>query len=110
MRNTLDDPKFKEQMKEGDRAKVEKAVKEVVDWVDQNPNAELDEFERKKKDLEELWKPIIMNIYGQQGGAGGMPGGMPGGMGGMPGGMPNMGNFGGGGDTTTGGPQIDEAD
>jgi L1 cell adhesion molecule like protein len=110
IRNTLDDPKFKDQMKEGDRTKVEKAVKDVVDWVDHNPNAELEEYEQKKKDLEELWKPIIMNIYSQ---GGGMPGGMPGGMGGgMPGGMPNMGNFGGGdtGGSTSGGPQIDEVD
>jgi L1 cell adhesion molecule like protein len=107
IRNTLDDPKFKEQIKEDDRTKVEKAVKDTVDWIDHNPNAELDEFEHKKKEIEELWKPIITNIYGSTG----MPGGgMPGG--GMPGGMPNMGNFGGGGGPSgpSGGPQIDEVD
>jgi len=115
MRNTLDDPKFKDQMKEADRTKVEKAVKETTDWVDNNPNAEQDEYEQKKKELEELWKPIIMNIYQGSSGSGGMPGG---GMGGMPGGgmggMPNMGNFGGqgtdSGDAGTSGPHIDEVD
>jgi len=114
MRNTLDDPKFKDQMKETDRTKVEKAVKETTDWVDNNPNAEQDEYEQKKKELEELWKPIIMNIYQGSSDGGGMPGGgMPGGMGGMP----NMGNFqtGGGGsggdnDQGTSGPHIDEVD
>jgi len=49
MRNTLDDPKFKDQMKEADRTKVEKAVKETTDWVDNNPNAEQDEYEQKKE-------------------------------------------------------------
>jgi len=108
IRNTLDDPKFKEVMKEDERTKVEKAVKEVTEWLDHHPDAELEEYEHKKKELEELWKPIIMKFYSQGGGpTDGMPGGMPGGMGGMPGGMPNMGNFG---DAPSGGPQIDEVD
>ena len=114
MRNTLDDAKFKDLLKEDDKKKVEEAVKETIDWIDANPNAELDEYEGKKKELEDLWKPIITEAYG---GAGGAPGGMPGGgmpgAGGMPGGgMPGMGNFGGappsGGDPA--GPQIDEVD
>merc|ERR1712024_225793 len=103
MRNTLDDAKFKDLIAGEDRQKVQDAVEETIDWVDANPNAEREEFESKKKEIEELWRPIITKAYGQQGGApgGGMPGmgGMPGGgmpgMGGM-GGMPNMGNFGGG--------------
>jgi len=102
MRNTLDDPKFKEQLKEGDRTKVEKAVKDVTDWLDNNPSAELEEYEQKKKDLEELWKPIITKIYSE---GGGPPGG--------PSGMPNMGNFGGGGGSDPSesqGPHIDEVD
>merc|ERR1711878_38056 len=126
MRNTLDDAKFKDLIKEDDKKKVQDAVKETIDWVDANPNAEREEYEAKKKEIEEIWRPIITAAYGAQGGApgGGMPGmgGMPGGGmpgGGMPGmggmgGMPNMGNFGGGppppsgGDTS--GPKIDEVD
>merc|ERR1711878_198452 len=93
MRNTLDDEKFKELIADDDRKKVQDAVKETIDWVDANPNAEREEFESKKKEIEELWRPIITAAYGAQGGApgGGMPGmgGMPGG--GMPGGgMPGM--------------------
>merc|ERR1712241_812143 len=84
MRNTLDDAKFKDLIKDDD----------------------------KKKEIEEVWRPIITAAYGAQGGGapGGMPGGMPGG--GMPGGMggmPGMGNFqppSGGGDAS--GPKIDE--
>lgn len=45
--------------------------------------AEEEEFEAKRKELEEQASPVFAKLY-QQGGAGGMPGGMPGGD--MPGG------------------------
>merc|ERR1712152_89460 len=99
MRNTLDDAKFKDMIKDDDKKKVQDLVKETIDWVDANPNAEREEFESKRKEIEEVWRPIITAAYGAQGG--GAPGGMPG-MGGMPGGgmpgggmggMPGMGNF-----------------
>merc|ERR1712048_1420412 len=101
MRNTLDDAKIKDLIKEDDKKKVQDMVKETIDWVDANPNAE-------RKEIEEVWRPIITAAYGSAGGApGGMPGmgGMPGG--GMPGGgmggMPGMGNF-------QPPPKIDEVD
>jgi len=100
IRNTLEDAQFKDKLKTEDRSKVEKTVKDVLDWVDNNPNAELEEFEHKKKELEQTWKPVITSLYGEGGGGGG--------------GMPNMGNFGGGDAPTSGaarnGPQIDEVD
>merc|ERR1719222_666026 len=107
MRNTLDDAKFKDLIKEDDKKKVQDAVKETIDWVDANPNAEREEYEAKKKEIEDIWRPIISAAYGGAQGGGGMPG-MPG-----MGGMPDMGDFGGaaapsGGDTS--GPKIDEVD
>merc|ERR1712056_168746 len=107
MRNTLDDAKFKDMIKDDDKKKVQDMVKETIDWVDANPNAEREEYESKRKEIEEVWRPIITAAYGQGGAQGGMPGGMPGGMGGMPG----MGNFQpppSSGDTS--GPKIDEVD
>merc|ERR1712190_398327 len=107
MRNTLDDAKFKDLIKDDDKKKVQEAVKETIDWVDANPNADREEYEAKKKEIEDIWRPIISAAYGGAQGAQG--GGMPG-----MGGMPNMGNFGGGppppsgGDTS--GPKIDEVD
>merc|ERR1712142_404432 len=107
-KNDLDDAKFKDLIKEDDKKKVQDAVKETIDWVDANPNAEKEEYEAKKKEIEDIWKPIITAAYGGAQGGGGVPG--MGGMGGM-GGMPNMGDFGGSsapssGDTS--GPKIDE--
>jgi len=115
MRNTLDDAKTKDMIKDEDKKKVQDLVKETIDWVDANPNAEREEYEAKRKEIEDVWRPIITAAYGTQGGGapGGMPGGgMPGGMGGMPG----MGNFGGGGGMPpqgggdASGPKIDEVD
>ena len=77
--------------------KVNKAVTETIDWVDSNPNAELDEFEAKKKDLEDLWKPIITKAYQ----AGAAPSGDAGAGAGAPDGFS-------GGDNK--GPEIDEVD
>jgi len=107
MRNTIEDPKFKDIIKEDDRKKVEQIIKDTTTWLEANPNAETDEYEAKRKDIEKVWTPIITAAYGAQGGAGGA-GGMPG-MGGM-GGMPN---FGGGQPSEGGdnaGPTIDEVD
>merc|ERR1711997_668844 len=100
MRNTLDDAKFKDMIKDDDKKKVQDMVKETIDWVDANPNAEREEYESKRKEIEEVWRPIITAAYGQGGAQGGMPGGMPG-----------MGNFQpppSSGDTS--GPKIDEVD
>jgi len=96
----LDDEKLKSVISDEDKETVSKAVTECIDWVDSNPNAELDEFEAKKKDLEDLWKPIITKAYQSGAGAGGdAPQGFPGADGG-----------GGGGDANKGGPEIDEVD
>merc|ERR1712096_330376 len=98
LRNMLDDEKLKQVVKDEDKEKVNKAVTETIDWVDSNPNAELDEFEAKKKDLEDLWKPIIPKAYQSGAGAGGDAGGD------APSGFPG----GDAGDANKGGPEIDE--
>merc|ERR1712073_31496 len=72
---------------DAEKYKAQDAVKDTIDWVDANPNAEREEYEAKKKEIEDIWRPIITAAYGGAQGGGGMPGmgGMPGGgMGGMP--------------------------
>jgi L1 cell adhesion molecule like protein len=109
IRNTLDDHKIKDQITDEEKEKVRAAVKGIIDWVDNNPNAECEEYTAKKAELDEMWRPIITKAYGA---AGGGDGGMPG-MPGMPGGMPDMGNFNSGAsgaDPSSSGPQIDDLD
>jgi len=109
MKNTIEYPKFKDLIKEDDRKKVEEEIKTLHTWMEQNQNASGEEYDTKRKELEQIWTPIITAAYQSGGGDGGMPnmgGGMPdmSGMGGM-GGMPNMGN-----NDNNAGPNIDEVD
>jgi len=54
-------------------------------------DASADEFEKKQKELEAKYNPIMMRVYQAAGGApGGMPGGFPG-AGGAPGATPDAG-------------------
>merc|ERR1712113_757930 len=97
IRNTCDEGKV--QIDQEDKDKLDKLCKETIEWVDNNPNAERDEYEHKKKELEDIWKPIITAAYGQ-----GQGQGMPN--------MPNMNDMpqanNHNGDTS--GPRIDEVD
>ncbi|CAN4088601.1 unnamed protein product [Withania somnifera] len=53
-----------------DKKKIEKAVDETtIEWLDVNQLVEVDEFEDKLKELENLCNPIIAKMC--QGGAGG---------------------------------------
>jgi len=101
VRNACDDPKMSGVLKAEDKTMITEKVDEIIKWVDENPSAETEEYEGKQKELEEIWKPIMMAAYQSTGGA---PGGMPGGPGA---GAPTGGEAGPGGDS---GPKIDEVD
>merc|ERR1712072_1090235 len=79
MRNTLQEEKLKDKFEGDDKDKIEKAVQETLDWLDENQLAEKDEFEAKQKELEGVVNPIMMKVYQAAGGAPDMGGGMPGG-------------------------------
>lgn len=44
---------------------------EALEWLDDNGEAEQEEFEEKLKELEDKLNPIISTAYQQAGGAGG---------------------------------------
>ena len=85
LRSTLRDEKISAVISEEDKQTVNKHVDEAISWLETNQLAEVDEFEHRRKELEEKVMPIFSKI-GEGGVPGGMPGGMPGG--GMPGGFP----------------------
>merc|ERR1711920_474653 len=76
LRNTLNDEEkgTADKISEEDKEKLEEAVKETLDWLDENDDAEVEEFEKKQKELEGIANPIMSKIY-QQGGGGGAGGG-----------------------------------
>merc|ERR1711981_146982 len=77
LRNTLNDEEkgIADKISEEDKEKLEEAVKETLDWLDENDDAEVEEFEEKQKELEGIANPIMSKIYQQNGGAGGGGGG-----------------------------------
>merc|ERR1711975_122195 len=77
LKNTLEDEEkgIADKLSEEDKEKVEEAVKETLEWLDDNQEAEKEEFEAKQKELEQIANPIIQKVY--QAGAGGAAGGAP---------------------------------
>merc|ERR1712130_58500 len=74
MRNTIRDDKVGGKLSAEDKATIEKAVEETIQWLDGNQLAEVDELEAKLKELESSCSGIISKIYSQgSGGEGGMP-------------------------------------
>merc|ERR1711881_739101 len=69
LKNTLEDEEkgIADKLSEEDKEKVEEAVKETLEWLDDNQEAE-------KKELEQIANPIIQKVYqAGAGGAGGEP-------------------------------------
>ncbi|KAK8280493.1 hypothetical protein V6Z12_D09G178800 [Gossypium hirsutum] len=73
MRNTVKDEKIGAKLAAADKKKVEDAIDEAIQWLDNNQLAESDEFEDKMKELESICNPIIAKMYQ---GAGADMGGM----------------------------------
>merc|ERR1719198_196113 len=93
MKNTLDDEKVKDKISEDDKSKATKAIEDALSWLEGNQQAEKEEFEDKRKEVEGICTPIMTAMYSQGGGGGGT--------GGMPGAPPGGG---------AGGPNIEEVD
>merc|ERR1712186_202008 len=97
MKRSMEEEKLAAHFTEEDKKTIEDCAAEGLQFCESDPdNAEA--FEKKQKELEARFNPIMMRVYQAAGpeaagAAGGMPGGMPGG--GMPGGgMPGAGGAG----------------
>jgi len=105
-KSTLKEENIQNQLTDDEKKTINDALDSALSFSEANPNATKEEYNAKKKELEDIIQPIMTRLYsqggGEQGGMGGMGGmgGFPGGMGGFPGGMGGfpggMGGFGGG--------------
>merc|ERR1719492_320570 len=66
-----DEEKLAGKLSEEDHETVEEAVNDVLDWLQSNDDAEKEDFDEKKAELEEIVNPILQEFYQQYGGAGG---------------------------------------
>merc|ERR1712200_132933 len=77
-KQTAENDQLKGKISDDDKQAVVAKAKEVLDWLDNNQQAEKDEYEDKRKELEKVAQPVMAKIYQQGGATGGMPGGFPG--------------------------------
>uniref|UniRef100_A0A7N8YGN2 78 kDa glucose-regulated protein n=1 Tax=Mastacembelus armatus TaxID=205130 RepID=A0A7N8YGN2_9TELE len=63
-----DKEKLGGKLSDDDKEAIEKAVEEKIEWMESHQDAELEDFQAKKKELEEVVQPIISKLYGSAGG------------------------------------------
>merc|ERR1711968_289205 len=69
IKNTIgDEEKVKDKLSEEDKETLEAETKKVIDWMEENPNADKEEYDEKQKEIEKISNPIFSKLY--QGGAG----------------------------------------
>jgi heat shock protein 5 len=69
MKNTISDPdKLGDKLDDEDKETIEEAVKEALEWLDDNPDAEKEEYEEKYKEVEGICNPIVSKVYQGAGG------------------------------------------
>nr|ABS53145.1 heat shock protein 70 [Latimeria menadoensis] len=70
MKSSVEDENMRAEVSVDDKEKVIDMCNQTISWLDSNQLAEKDEYEHKKKELEQVCKPIIAKLY-----QGGTPGG-----------------------------------
>mmetsp|Transcript_7242 Transcript_7242/g.9161 ORF Transcript_7242/g.9161 Transcript_7242/m.9161 type:complete len:661 (+) Transcript_7242:58-2040(+) len=74
LKNTLEDDEkgLADKLSADDKEEIESTITEALDWLDENPEADKEEYEEKQKEVEQVTSPIMRNLYqGAGGGAGG---------------------------------------
>jgi len=70
MRNQVnDEEKLGAKISDEDKETIEEAVTEAIDWLDENPEADSEEYKEKLTELEGVCNPIVSQLYGEAGGA-----------------------------------------
>merc|ERR1711902_307568 len=72
IKSTVEDSNIKDKLSESEKNMVAEKCNEAIEWLERNQMAEVEEFKDRQKELETLFNPIIMKLYGnpQQAGAG----------------------------------------
>ena len=71
LKNSITDEEkgLADKISEEDKESLEEAIKETLEWLDENQEAEKDDYDEKKKELEGIANPIISQAYASEGGA-----------------------------------------
>ncbi|KAK4438257.1 Luminal-binding protein 5 [Sesamum alatum] len=66
MKSTIND-KLAERISSEDKEEIENALKDAMEWLDDNQHADKDELDEKTGELEALCNPIITKVYEKSG-------------------------------------------
>jgi heat shock protein 5 len=70
MRNQVnDEEKLGSKISDEDKETIEEAVTNAIDWLDENPEADAEEYKEKQTELEGTCNPIVQKLYADSGGA-----------------------------------------
>jgi heat shock protein 5 len=61
--------KLKDKISEEEAETVKKAVADALEWLDENSDAEQEDYEEKLKELEDVANPVVSKAYAASGGA-----------------------------------------
>merc|ERR1712141_363054 len=64
-----DKEKLGGKLSEDEESKIEEVINEKIKWLEDNPDAEAEDFKAQKKEMEDIVQPIIAKLYQGQGGA-----------------------------------------
>merc|ERR1712137_1257145 len=74
LKNTLDDDEkgVADNISAEDKKELQDSIDEALEWMDENPEADKEDYDEKQKEVEQVANPIMRNFYaGGAGGAGG---------------------------------------
>merc|ERR1711966_483529 len=74
LKNQLEDEEkgIADKISAGDKKELQDLIDETLDWLEDNPEAEKEDYDEKMKEVENVSNPIMRNVYSQgEGGAGG---------------------------------------
>merc|ERR1712107_961460 len=111
LKSSISGDENQNKLSESDKSMLESKIDDTMKWLDNNQNAETEDFEEKQKSLSEVAMPILQKMGGSAAAGSGFPGGGP---------MPDMSGFAAGGmpgggaapssADPAGGPAIEEID
>jgi len=71
MKNSIgDSEKLADKLDAEDKSTIEAAIKEALEWLDENQSAEKEDYEEKLKEVEGVCNPIVAKVYAAKGGSG----------------------------------------
>merc|ERR1712146_549101 len=65
MKNTLEDDEkgLADKLSDEDKEELESTINEALDWLDENPEADKEDYDEKQKEVEQIANPIMRNLY-----------------------------------------------